>query len=304
MKILIAGASGLLGTAIINGLKPDGHIIYRLVRHLDQLDTIENAILWNLNLLHDQQDFQPLENFDVFINLAGENISAFRWTKEKKERIYDSRIHSTQWLTQACLELKNPPKIFINASAVGIYGNHGDEIVDEDSTFASDGFLETVCRDWEQALSPLKNTDIRAISTRFGVVLSKHGGALNKMLTPFKLGLGGVLGSGQQYMSWIDIDDVVNIIKFIINKKNIKGPINVVSPNPVTNLEFTKTLGSFLNKPTFLTIPEWAIKLIFGEMGEALFLSSVKAIPSRLQQNGYIFLYPTLKESFQHLILK
>lgn len=292
MKILIAGSSGLIGSELLKFLHTNADSVVRLVR--SQSEETNDTIVW------DTRSPIQIEDFDAIINLAGENIAA-RWTDEKKKRIRDSRINSTTSLVESILKSKNPPKVFINASAMGYYGNAGDKVLTEESPKGS-GFLADVCSDWELSTLPLQKTDTRVVLLRTGMVLSTKGGALAKMLLPFKMGLGGVIGSGKQYISWVALEDVVHIIHFALSNPSLRGPINVGTPNPVTNEEFTKTLREVLNRPTLLPMPEFLAKLLFGEMGDELLLSSTRMLPQRLLQSGYFFIYPELKEALRGVI--
>lgn len=286
MKILITGASGLIGQALITYLQEKGHEVKTLSR--------THSILWNpakgMLTPHD------LEGFDAIVNLSGENIAG-RWTEVKKEKIIKSRLDATKTLVNAISTLKHPPKVLVNASAIGYYGNRGDEKLDEKSTIGK-GFLAEVCREWEEAAS---NATTRVVYLRTGVVLSKKGGALAKMLTPFKLGLGGNIGDGNQWMSWIAIDDHIRAVEHLIENE-IKGPVNLVSPDAVTNREFTKTLGEVLHRPTMLPLPAFMVRVLFGEMGEETLLSSARVVPTVLEQSGFKFKYPQLKPALEHLL--
>lgn len=299
MKILISGSTGLIGSALVPFLRSQGHMVVPLVRGAPSEHQV--SVAWNPAMgLYFMPDF---EGFDVVINLSGENIASARWTEEKKKRILESRVNSTHILSTCLAKLENPPKVFINASAVGYYGDQGSEELTEESGVGQ-GFLADVCKQWEDATRPAQERGIRTVMPRFGVVLAPDGGALAKMLIPFKLGFGGALGSGKQYMSWISIDDLLKIILFIINDEILSGPVNVVSPNPVTNAAFTKILGKVLNRPTFLNVPEAILKLIFGEMAEEMFLNSIKALPKKLLHAGYTFSYPDLEGAIRKLLNK
>ena len=297
MKILIAGSSGLVGTALIASLREAGHQVTRLLRTETGLPP--GAICWDPQ--HAEVNPAKFEGHDVLINLAGENISTGPWTDEKKKKIRDSRVLGTHMLSELIAQLENPPKLVINASAIGYYGNRGDEILQEGSR-PGEGFLADLCRDWEAATEAAEKKGIRVVKMRIGVVLSREGGALARMLTPFKMGLGGVLGSGDQYISWITLDDLVGIIQFVMDNASIHGALNAVSPNPVTNREFTKTLGKVLKRPTILPLPAFAVKLLMGEMGESLLLGSSRVIPNVLMQAGYSFQYADLEKALQYLI--
>lgn len=297
MKILISGSSGLIGTALLDSFKERGHKITRLVR--DESQMAEDTVLWDPE--HRELKPEEFEGFDAVIHLAGENISSGRWTDKKKQKIRDSRVINTHMLAELLARLKKPPSLFISASAIGYYGDRGDEIMTESSS-SGEGFLADVCQKWEEASNAARSAGIRVVNLRTGIVLSTKGGALSKMLVPFRLGLGGVVGSGKQYMSWISIDDHIGIILHIINTESLSGPVNAVSPNPVTNQRFTKTLGRVLKRPTLFPLPAFLARLILGEMADALLLSSTRVVPVALQESGYSFLYPQLEPALKHLL--
>src|SRR5205814_6224009 len=236
MKIAIAGASGLIGSALIPILQSDGNQITRLVRSSPKAGEIE----WHPN--QDEVSARSLDGFEITINLAGENIARGRWTDEQKRKIRDSRVNGTHLLTEAIAKIERKPRAFVCASATGIYGDRGDEVLDEQSE-SGGGFLAGVCREWEMACELAVKAGVRVVNLRFGPILAREGGMLAKLLTPFKLGMGGKVGSGKQFISWISLEDAINAIVLAINDESIRGPLNVVSPNPVTNEEFTKTLG-------------------------------------------------------------
>jgi uncharacterized protein (TIGR01777 family) len=286
MRVVIAGASGLVGEALIPAL--EGSEVTRLVRTAAGAGEIE----WHPN--NDQIDADKLEGFDVVINLAGENIAGGRWTDEQKRKIRDSRVNGTHLLSEAMAKLKQKPKIFLCASATGIYGDRGDEQLDEQSD-SGGGFLAGVCREWEMATEPAVAAGVRTVNLRFGPIISREGGMLAKMLTPFKMGMGGKVGSGKQYISWVAIDDAVNAIKLALSGETFRGPLNIVSPNPVTNEEFTKTLGHALNRPTALAMPAFAVRLAFGEMADEMLLTSQRVVPKKLNDAGYEFEFPELE---------
>lgn len=297
MKVLISGSSGLVGSELVKALKNRGHEVVRLVRSEKQMG--QGTLLWDPE--HRELDPQNFEGFDAVVHLAGENISSGRWTNEKKRKIKDSRVLSTHMLSELMARLESPPKVHINASAIGYYGDTGDEVVDESSP-PGEGFLAEVCQKWEAATRPSEQRGIRVVKLRIGVVLSKEGGALGKMLVPFKLGLGGVVGSGDQYMSWISIDDLVGVFLHVLGNSSIQGPVNAVAPHPVTNRKFTKTLGGVLKRPTIFPLPAFAARFIFGEMADALLLSSSRVAPEKLLETGYSFLYPDLSDALKHLL--
>jgi len=300
MKILVSGSSGFIGKELVNFLKTFGNEVIRLIRHRE--DHPLDAIMWNPESGID--DTAALEEFDAVIHLAGENIAGGRWSEKKKERILNSRVQGTLNLTKALLELKKPPRVFICSSAIGFYGNRGDMICTEE-TSSGNGFLADVCRRWEEASALARSRGIRTINLRTGLVLSAQGGALAKMLIPFKLGLGGVLGSGRQYVSWIAMEDLLRIVGYILTNDVFEGPVNAVSPNPVTNAELTKTFGKILKRPTFFSMPASLLRLILGkEMADEFLLSSTRVEPMKLKHNGYAFLYPDLKLALRHYLRK
>jgi len=294
MKILVAGSSGLIGKALVSSLVAQGHQVVRLVRRQGE----PNAIHWNP--AEGVLNPADIEGFDAAINLAGENVAEGRWTEQRKRGILNSRVQATQLLSTTLSRLQNKPKVLINASAIGFYGDCGAKIVDEMSPVGQ-GFLADVCQKWEAAAEPAVQAGIRVVFTRFGVVLSKEGGALATMLTPFKWGLGGKIGSGHQFMSWVAIEDVVGAIHFVLTHEGLQGPVNVNAPNPVTNEEFTKLLGKALHRPTFFSLPAFAAKLAFGQMADEMLLASARVEPRRLLESGYVFMYPHLAGIFKNL---
>ncbi len=296
MEIAISGASGFLGSKLVPYLMEAGHKVKRLVRKKQGIS--EHEIPWN-----PYKEFierQALEGVDALIHLSGERIDG-RWTKEKKQRIRDSRVLTTQFLCKTLLELQNPPATWICASAIGIYGNRGNAWLTEESP-PGEGFLADVCKDWEAATLPATKKGIRVVNLRIGVVLSPDGGALAKMLLPFKMGLGGVIGSGDQYWSWIAMDDLLAIFLFTLTHETLQGPVNAVAPNPVTNREFTRLLGRVLHRPTLLPLPAFMARLILGEMGEVLLMSSARVKPEKLLESDFTFHFPELELALRHLL--
>ena len=296
MKILISGASGLIGSALKTALTARGDSVLSLTRRTARND---DEITWDPSA--DTLDPSRLTDIDGVIHLAGESIAARRWSAAQKARIRDSRVQGTTLLAQTLASISPPPKIFISASAIGYYGNRDDEILTEDSP-PGEGFLPDVSIAWENAAKPATEAGIRTVHPRIGLVLSPTGGALGKMRLPFKLGLGGIIGSGNQYMSWITLDDLVSLFLFAIDRESISGAINAVSPTPVTNREFTKTLGRVLSRPTIFPLPAFAAKLALGEMADALLLASTRVIPSRLENTDFSFTHPNLEPALHHLI--
>ena len=296
MKVLITGSTGLLGTELQRSFTEKGYDLL-LASRKEPKD--EHHIQWSIE--DGFTDPDKLEGVDVVVHLAGENVSGLRWTDEKKKAIRDSRVLGTRNVVDAISKLKNKPKVFVASSAIGFYGERGDEEVTESSA-AGDNFLAQVCKEWEAESRRAEDAGIRTVLLRTGIVLSKDGGALATMLTPFKLGVGGVVGSGKQWMSWISLEDEIAVINYVIENENIRGAVNAVSPNPVTNHDFTKTLGDVLYRPTFLPLPEFAVSMIFGEMGDALLLASTKVMPKRLEDAGFEFKHPNLKEAIESAV--
>jgi len=295
MRIAIAGASGLVGKALTPLLEAEGHDVVRLVRSWPKAGEIE----WHPN--QDSIDTGKLEGFDAIINLAGENVAEGRWTEEKKKKIHDSRVNGTHLLSEAIAKLTTKPRCFLCASATGIYGDRGDETLDEQSE-SGGGFLAGVCREWEKATEPAHRAGVRVVNFRFGPILARAGGMLEKMLTPFKMGLGGKIGAGKQYISWVAIEDAVAVIKRVLNDESIRGPLNVVSPKPVTNERFTRALGEVLSRPTVMAVPAFAARLAFGEMADEMLLVSQKVIPKKLQAAGFQLEYSDLETALQHYV--
>ena len=297
MKVLVTGSSGLVGSVVVGALDKSGQQVLRLVR---AKPSTANEIHWSP--AEGRLDPAALEGLDGVVHLAGENITG-RWTAAKKARIRDSRVNGTQLLAGAVARLARPPKVLVCASAIGYYGDRSDEVLREDSP-PGKGFLADVCQEWEAAARPAAEKGIRVVHLRIGVVLSPAGGALAKMLTPFKLGLGGKIGSGNQYMSWIAIDDLVGVIQHALATDALRAPVNAVAPRPVTNREFTKTLGRVLGRPTIFPMPAFAARLAFGEMADELLLASARVEPVRLAASGYRFQMPELDAALRHLLGK
>ncbi len=288
MKILISGASGLIGNELIVGLKSAGHTLTTIVRGTPQ----PGQYRWDIEA--STIDKSALEGVDAIIHLAGENVFAFGWSAKKKEQILQSRVKSTRLLVDAIRESKAKPRAFLCASAIGIYGSRDPgEIIDEASSSGS-GFLADVVKAWESETTPLQTLGVRVVNLRFGVVLSPKGGALKQMLPSFKLGLGGRLGSGKQIMSWVALEDAVGAITFALNQDSLSGPINIVSPQPLSNADFTKVLARSLKRPAFFHVPAFALKLLFGQMAEEILLGGVRALPQRLKEVGYKFKFADL----------
>jgi uncharacterized protein len=296
MRILLTGSSGLIGHALGAFLTADGHMVV----HLTRSPARGRHILWNPDA--GTIEAEDLEDFDAVVHLAGETILG-RWTAEKKARILESRTKGTRLLCESLAHLRNRPMVLVSASAVGYYGDRGDQVLNEESS-AGSLFLSEVAKAWEAATEPAARNHIRVVNLRIGFVLSKAGGGLATMLRPFKLGIGGRVGSGRQYLSWIAIDDVVGAISHAILSDALHGPVNAVAPHPVTNREFTKTLGRVLWRPTISPLPAFAAHMIMGEMADNLLLASARVQPARLLASGYEFRFPELKGALRHVLGK
>ena len=295
MRILITGANGLIGGALQRTFREKGYEMLLASRGTPKSD---QYIRWNVDSGFADEDLGRLEGLAAVIHLAGESISGLRWTEEKKKAIRDSRVLGTRSIIETLARLEKKPKVFISGSAIGFYGDRGNDEMTEASA-AGDTFLSHVCKEWEAESRRAEDMGIRTVLPRTGIVLSKDGGALSVMLTPFRLGVGGVVGSGKQWMSWVSLEDVVGALNFALENENLRGAVNVVAPNPVTNEEFTRTLGSVLYRPTILPLPEFAVNLVFGEMGDALLLDSTRVLPKRLRDAGYEFRFTDLKAALE-----
>jgi len=299
MKVLVAGSRGLIGSALVRFLVEGGHLVTRLVRGPARPGGTE--IPWGPT--EGKLDPGMLEGHDAVVHLAGENLTAGRWTPERKARIFNSRVRGTRLLAETLAGLAPPPKVMVCASAIGYYGDRGEEVLTEESSLGR-GFLAELCREWEAASAPAAENGIRVVRLRFGVVLSAAGGALRKMLRPFRFGLGGRFGSGQQYMSWIALDDVLAVILRALTDDSLAGPVNAVAPDAVTNREFTRTLGRVLMRPTIFPVPAFALRTIFGEMADETLLASNRVQPAKLLTHGFAFRYPELEGALRHVLGK
>ncbi|MBX7137996.1 MAG: TIGR01777 family oxidoreductase [Oligoflexia bacterium] len=298
-RIAISGSTGLIGQALIPFLRLHGYHVIKLIRGGSTLS--EEDAFWNPQ--SGQIEAAKLEGIYALINLSGENIAAGRWSSARKTRIRESRVQSTALLSSTIAQLSQPPKVFISASAVGIYGDRGAQFVRE-SDPPGQGFLAEVGKAWEAAAQPAAAAGIRTILLRTGMVLSLQGGALKQMLLPFRLGLGGRFGSGSQYMSWIVLEDLLGIIKFALETADCAGALNAVAPEPVSNAEFTRILASALRRRALLPVPAVLLKIVLGEMAEELLLGSIRAIPERLRTLGFAFKHPELAPALATLLQK
>lgn len=295
MRILVSGTSGLVGQALVPFLKERGHQIVSLVRGYPTSD----SIAWDpASGKFNKRDF---EGFDAVIHLAGKNISSGRWTEKVKKEIFLSRCRDTWLLSEILHRLEKPPKTFVCASAVGYYGDRGNEVVTE-SASAGSGFLADVCKKWEEASHCLEVCGTRIVHTRFGAIISPKGGILRKVLPLFKLGLGAIFGDGKQFFPWISLDDVLNSIYHCLTHETIRGPVNIVSPEFETFETFCQKLAKTLHRPLFLRIPSPILTMVFGEIAKEVFLPSTCAKPEKLLQSGYSFAFPELEKALEHML--
>lgn len=295
--IAVTGASGLIGSQLVPFLATGGHTVKRLVR--SQSKMADDTILFDI---HNGQ-IGDLSGVNAVVHLAGESIGDKRWTPQQRREVMESRTKGTTLLAETLAKMDNKPDVLISASAIGYYGDRGDEILTEDSP-SGDGFQAEVCRAWEASLQPAIDAGIRVVTIRFGVVLSMSGGALKRMLLPFQMGAGGVLGSGQQYFSWIALDDAVDIIHHAIMHEEVSGAVNAVAPEAVTNRDYTHTLGKVLRRPTLIPVPGFGLRLAFGQLADELLLASIRVKPCKLEETGYNFRYPELEGALRHLLGK
>ena len=298
--MLLSGASGMLGTALRQSLSARGIVAVQLVR---RAAAGPNELRWNPGIAQPITDIESMEGLDAAIHLSGANVAGHRWTSAYKREIWESRVDSTRALATALASLRQPPRVMLAASATGVYGSRRDEILDERSG-PGKGFLAELCREWEAAAQPAAEAGIRVVNLRFGVVLGRGDGALGKMLPLFRLGLGGRLGSGRQWMSWVALEDAVAAILFALDTTALAGPINVTAPEPVTNAEFTRALGRAVHRPAILPAPAFALKLALGEMADEALLASARAVPARLIEAGFQFAQPTLDAALAATLLR
>ena len=294
MDVLVSGATGLIGSALTPALEARGHTFRRLTR----TPRLEGDISWDPEAGVIEGDISGTE---AVVHLAGESIAEGRWTEEKKRRILESRQKGTRLLAEKVAELSDPPSVMVSVSATGYYGNRGNELLTEESE-PGDLFLSKVCREWEAAAEPAREAGVRVVHPRFGIVLTTEGGALGTTLPIFKLGGGGKIGSGRQYWSWVSLDDVIGAIVHALETDDLSGPINVVTPGPLTNSEYTRVLGKVLNRPTLFTVPAPAARVMLGEIADELLLASARVEPVRLQETGYSFHHPELEATLRYLL--
>lgn len=292
MTIAITGATGLVGKRLQAFLSTGGHEVISLVRRKPKDG--QNEVFWDPET--GKIDHQSLEGIGAVVHLAGENVAGGRWNDALKKRILDSRVQGTSLISKTLARLQNPPSTLVSASAIGFYGNRPGEVCGEDAKPGT-GFLSEVVQAWEANSLPAAEAGIRVVNLRIGVVLAKEGGALSKMLMPFKMGVGGVVGSGNQMMSWVSLEDLIGMIHFSLMTDSLSGPVNGVAPNPVSNRQFTQALAKVLKRPAIFPMPAPVVKVVFGEMGEALLLEGVEVQPNRLKAAGYQFLHSNLPEA-------
>ncbi len=292
-KVVLSGASGMLGTSLRRALAGREEPVLQLVR---RTPTVEGQLQWNPASSPVIADPAPLEGSKAAIHLSGASVAGRRWTAAYRYELTASRVGSTRALALALAGIQKPPQVLLVASAVGIYGDRGNELLSEASA-PGEGFLADLCRAWEAAAQPAVKAGIRVVHLRFGVVLGPGHGALEKMLPPFRLGLGGKLGNGRQWMSWISLADAISGILQALDTPSMSGPVNLTSPNPVTNAEFTRALGRQLRRPAVLSVPAFALRLAFGEMAKETLLASACAVPAKLESAGFQFAHPTVEEA-------
>ncbi len=295
MDVLVSGSTGLIGSALVSALEESGHRVRRLTR---SGGSSEDVVRWDPSA--GEIDAGQIEGVDAIVHLAGENIVG-RWTDAKKARIRDSRVRGTRLLAETLARLPTPPAVMISASASGYYGDRGNELLSEESA-PGDNFLAGVGQEWEAAADPAREAGVRVVHPRIGIVLSTEGGALGTTLPIFKLGVGGKIGSGRQYWSWIAIDDVVGAILHALTEDSLEGPVNVTVPDPPTNAEYTRVLGHLLGRPTVFPLPAPAARIMLGQLADELLLASQRIEPARLKETGYSYRYPELEGALRHLL--
>ena len=298
MRILISGASGLVGTALSHALTGEGHTVHKLARAGTWAVREPGAVRWYLE--GNEFDSKAAEGADAVVHLAGVSIASGRWTKARKRELYSSRVDVGRFLIETLAKLKQPPRIFLSASAIGFYGNRGDEELTEESPPGND-FLSGLAQEWEAAAKEAERF-ARVAMLRFGVILDRKGGALPRIALPFRLGAGGRIGSGKQWMSWLTLEEAAGIARFALSNEAVRGPVNAVAPNPVKNADFTRTLARVLHRPAIFPAPGFALRLALGEMAEALLLSSQRVLPRKLHDLGYRFQSPLLEPALTAIL--
>ncbi|HEX8398550.1 MAG TPA: TIGR01777 family oxidoreductase [Pyrinomonadaceae bacterium] len=298
MKILVSGATGLVGRQLVPFLRENGHEVFSLVR---QAPNNEHEIQWNAEKGIEASELKKIENFDAVVHLAGAGIADERWTKERKRIIRDSRVIGTRVLIDSLQKLENPPRTFVSASAIGYYGDRKDEILNEDSPPGKD-FLSGVGVEWEAEANKAADFGARVVRLRIGIVLSTEGGALKEMLTPFKMGVGGRVGKGTQFVSWIHLRDLIRVIQFALENGDLTDAVNATAPNPVTNAEFAEKLGVALHRPSLVPVPEFALRLMFGELADALLLTGARVVPEKLLTNNFQFEFERIEDALRDLL--
>ena len=296
MKILIVGGSGFIGQQLCTHFAKNGIEVDILTRSLNNKKAFNNLVNFITELTPEDGVYE------VIINLAGEPLNKHRWNDEVKKNIYESRIKTTKKLIDFIANIESKPKLLISGSAIGFYGNNSDSIFTENSNYTNDGFTHKLCHDWETIANQASNYGVRVCIMRTGIVLYMNGGALKEMIPAFNLCFGGQLGDGKQWMSWIHMDDVVGAVEFLIQNESLNGPFNFTAPEAVTNKEFTNELASSLNRPCFLSIPDFMVEIIFGEMGKTLLLQGQRVIPDKLIKAGYKFKFPTLSNALKNIL--
>jgi hypothetical protein len=296
MKVLVTGASGFIGTALVSALRQSGHEAIALVRRTPRPGAAE--IQWDPGGAIDGTKFSGA---DAVVHLAGESVASGRWNEQRKARILNSRVQGTQTIAASIARANPRPRVLVTASANGIYGDTGDKVVTEAEP-AGTTFLAEVGRQWEQATRAASDAGIRTVMLRIGIVLSAQGGALARMLPPFRVGVGGRIGDGRQWMAWITVDDLIALFLHALKTESVRGAVNAVAPNPVTNADFTRALGAVLKRPTLFPVPAYVVRTVFGQMGEELLLSSNRAVPKAALASGFQFRYPEIRGALEHVL--